>query len=279
MYRKTLFFLLFAMISYVPFCQNANPKRIVVTAPDIYNSRLCEAIAKAKFTPIPCPVIETKLIEHNTTIDTVLNHLSDYEWIALPSRNAIDAFFARSKELGLMEKVVNAKFCAIGKDQEYLNSFGVSTILKNTEPSPQGIVKALGLAKSTKKIAVLAPQVIGIPEPNVVPLFIDSLTANQWQVTRINAYTTKICSSKKTLSVIEQIKNGDIDLIAFTSTGEIQALISLVGGVKNLSKVPIACFGPYTSSNAFKLGLKPVFSAADFSSFQGYVDAITRYFN
>lgn len=254
-------------------------KEIIVTAPAIYNQRLCDIInADSTLRAIPFPVVETIVTDHNAEIDSVLASIDEYDWIVLPSRNAIKALFERAGERGMLNRLISLHYCAIGKDQEYLKHFGVKNILENTEASPQGIVKALKSEKSGK-IAVLVPKVVGMQEPDVVPNFIDSLRSDGWQVRRVDAYTTKVCHSENEADVIQKIKNGQVDLIAFTSTGEIEALLSLVGGKENLSKVTLSCFGPYTYGNAEKLGLKPAFIAEDYSSFQGYVEAIKKYFS
>jgi uroporphyrinogen-III synthase len=40
----------------------------------------------------------------------------------------------------------------------------------------------------------------------------------------------------------------------------------------------ISCFGPYTAANARRMGLVPAVVAKDFSSFDGFADAIAAYF-
>ncbi len=255
-------------------------KQVVVTAPSVYNERLCRLINNdSMLTAVSLPVVETILEGHEAEIDSIINTVSCYDWLAFPSRNAVKALFVRAAVLGKTEELKTVRYCAIGKDQEYLRHFGVTHILNNSESSPQGIVQALSQTEKPGKIAVFVPEVQGMPEPDVVPNFIDSLQAIGWHVARVNAYTTKVCITPQTDDVISRIKQGQVDLIAFTSTGEIEALLSIVGGKSNLSKVPIACFGPYTYANAEKLGLKPVFMAKDFSSFEGYVEAMVNYFD
>lgn len=258
---------------------------ILVTAPTIYNSRLSNIIDGVdngtKYKAIKLPVIDTKLIENNTAIDTVLLHLENFSWIALTSRNAIKAYFQRAEELGIKEATLrNCYYCAIGKDQEYLRSFGIDSIITNTEPSPQGIVNALrSIPHTNKRIAVLCPQVIGLPEPDVVPNFLDSLRSLKIDVSKIYAYTTSIHHSKATENVVEKLKTGEIDLIAFTSSAEIEGLLSIIHYDKSILKdVNIACFGPYTKSNAIRLGLHPCLTASNFSSFDNYVEAITNFY-
>jgi len=258
---------------------------ILVTAPIIYNSRLSSIIDGidngTRYKAIKFPMIDTELIENNTAIDTILLHLDHFSWIALTSRNAIKAYFQRAKELGIKKaNLKNCYYCAIGKDQEYLKSFGINNILTNREPSPQGIVNALRTIPHTNQnIAVLCPQVIGLAEPDIVPNFLDSLRSIGFNVSKIHAYITSIHRSKSTEDIVNKIKTGEIDLIAFTSSAEIEGLLSIIHHDKSMLKnINIACFGPYTKNNAIRLGLHPCLTASNFSSFNKYVEAINNFY-
>ncbi len=265
-------------------CQRTNSivgKKIVVTAPHNYNKRLSKLINETGAKAISMPVVDISLLEDKSEIDSVLKNISEYRWIVLPSRNAIRAFFTRAKEINIGKTVFNkTTYCAIGKDIEYLKTFNVDSILHPVEPSPWGIVESLKTMNPVNSdIAVFAPLVIGLPEPNVVPDFINNLKNAGMNVKRVNAYITKLNNIDSYKKEIEAIKNKKVDLIAFTSSAEIEAMIFIMGGVENLSKTKIACFGPYTASNAKRLGLNPSFVAKDFSSFEGYIDSMIEYFN
>ncbi len=282
-YSVLLFLFVLIIASYIqckPKVSN-DAKPILVTAPSVYNTRLCAELNKMHLTTLSFPVIETELLTDDKIMDDALQNLASYDYIALPSRNAIKSYFKNAHKLNIPLHVLQEKqYCAIGKDQEYLRSFGISSIIKNQEPSPQGIVNALRQKHcGGQSIAVFAPLVMGIKEPNVIPDFIDSLKQAGMEVEHINAYTTSIYHPEKCDSVLSLIEENNIGLIAFTSTGEIDALLSLLGERSKLKNTPISCFGPYTYNNAIKRGLKPTFMAKDFSSFENYAISINKYFN
>lgn len=284
--HKNIFLLICFIISGILnySCQKNNSftgKNIIVTAPQNYNHRLSKIINKAGAKAIPMPVINISLMDDKSEIDKVLKDIKSYKWIVLPSRNAIISFFSRAEEININNSELNkTTYCAIGKDIEYLKSFSVDSILTPCEPSPQGIVESLkSQSPINSNIAVFVPLVIGLPEPNVVPDFINNLKKIGLNVKRINAYVTSLNNIESYKKEITSIKKGEIDLIAFTSSAEIEAIIYMVGGVKHLSKTPIACFGPYTAGNAKRLGLKPCFVSKDYSSFEGYVNSMKEYFN
>lgn len=277
------FVILFITLATIINCHRPTPlegKKIIVTAPKNYNHRLAKLINKERARAISMPVIDISFIQENKSIDSILYNISKYKWIALPSRNAIKAFFTRAKEINIESQQINkAIYCAIGKDIDYLKHFKVDSILVPREASPQGIVEEIKQCNPTNEnIAVCVPLVKGLPEPNVVPNFIKSLKQIGLNVKRVNAYTTSLNKKESYSHIIEAIKNNKVDLIAFTSSAEIEALIYMVGGIEKLEKTSIACFGPYTASNAKKLGLNPVFISKDYSSFNGYIKSMKEYF-
>ena len=256
-------------------------KRIVVTAPINYNKRLCSIIENNKGIAISMPTISIYIKKDNPKLDSLLYNLSNYKYIALPSRNAIKAFYSRAKELKIPDKILQKPiYSAIGKDVEYLKELNLSNILSIDEPSPKGIATALSKTRNIKgeMIAVLAPEVVGLTEPDVIPSFLDLLNDIGLRVTRINAYTTQINNRNKFIDIITDIKKGNIDLIAFTSSAEIEALLLFVNGKKHISNIKISCFGPYTAANAEKAGLKPCFTSTNYRSFNDYVKSMNDFF-
>jgi uroporphyrinogen-III synthase len=72
------------------------------------------------------PTIETCQLEKFNNLDTALQQIDTYDWIAFTSRNGIDAFFKRWEDLNLNPMLLaKCRFCGIGMDVEKLVSFGV----------------------------------------------------------------------------------------------------------------------------------------------------------
>lgn len=256
-------------------------KKILVTAPINYNNRLSKLIEESEAEAIIMPSIKIILNYNNPSLDTIFNNLSQYKYICLPSRNAIRVFFTKAKRLNINHNTLSQPiYSAIGKDVEFLRTFNVEKILECKTASPQGIINTLKLKKdiTNKKIAVLTPEVIGLSEPNVIPNLLKDLKDIGLRVKRINAYTTKINDDTDFSKEINDIKSGNIDLIAFTSSAEIEALLSIIGGRKELKNTKISCFGPYTSFHAKKWGLEPCFVSKDYSSFERYIESMNTYF-
>ena len=148
------------------------------------------------------------------------------------------------------------------------------------ESSPQGIVAELSKSPDIygKTVLVPAPEVVGIPEPNIVPKFISDLKQLGMNVTRVSTYTTR-CLDKSSYKVeLNLIRQGLIDAIAFSSTAEVESFVSMVNSKSDYEDCVVACFGPYTAANAEKLGFKVSIVSKDYSSFEGFADAIADFF-
>lgn len=255
-------------------------KTILVTAPEIYNGRLTSLIDAVNGDAIAFPIIETTIIENNSNLDHVLDSLDSYCAIVLPSRNAIKAFINRAGELGISTSDLNkGKYYAIGKDEDMLRDHNITSVVEILAPSPDGIFQSIKTkAYRDGRVAVLVPRVEGMPEPNVIPDFLDSLNTLSIQVERIEAYITAASKPQNYAEVYAKMSNNEIDLIVFTSTGEIQAMQAFFNK-EVLDNCTIACFGPYTYNNAQVLGLEPAFMAKDYSKFEGFVEAMIEYYH
>ncbi|MDJ0694705.1 uroporphyrinogen-III synthase [Mastigocoleus sp. MO_188.B34] len=263
----------------LPLCN----KRIIVTAPRNYANRLAQELVKLGALPFLMPTIEIILLQDFTKLDPILHKLNTFDWITFTSRNGIDAFFQRLEYLGVNSSVLkNNCLCAIGKDAEKLTTLGLEVDLIPTEPSPSGIIAELAEIPdiSEQSILVPVPEVVGVPEPDVVPNFIAGLKKLGMEVTPIPTYKTS-CLDKNFYPVeLDLIRQGKIDLIAFSSTAEIAAFLKMFDdNPDNYQNSAIACFGPYTANNARKLGLDVSIVAEDYSSFAGFAQAIAKFYN
>ncbi|MDZ8032942.1 uroporphyrinogen-III synthase [Nostoc sp. DedSLP04] len=256
-------------------------KRILVTAPRNYAYRLSEQIIKKGGLPVFMPTIETCYLSNYNQLDAVLADINEFDWIVFTSRNGITAFFQRINDLNIPISVVQkCHLCALGKDVESLLSFCSKVDLVPTESSPAGIVAELAKLPQIheKKVLIPAPEVVGLPEPDVVPNLITDLQQLGIEVTRVPTYITQ--GLDKTIYGMELnlIRQGMIDVIAFSSTAEVESFLTMVKLQSDYEHCVIACFGPYTTANAQKLGMNVSIVSRDYSSFEGFAEAIAAFF-
>ncbi|MFN6567716.1 uroporphyrinogen-III synthase [Dendronalium sp. ChiSLP03b] len=256
-------------------------KRILVTAPRNYASRFAEQIIQKGGLPILLPTIETCYLSNYIELDTALSGIDKFNWIVFTSRNGIIAFFHRLHDLGIPTSMLhNCQLCALGKDSESLLSFSGQVDLIPTESSPAGIVSEFAKIPQIYDQTVLipAPEVVGIPEPNVVPKLVSDLQKLGMKVTRVPTYVTR-CLDKNIYPVeLNLIRQGMIDIIAFSSTAEVESFLRMVNSQSDYKHCIIACFGPYTTANARKLGVNVSIVSKDYSSFEGFTEAIAEFY-
>ena len=119
-------------------------KRIVITAPRNYATRLSAQLVNKGGLPVLMPTIETCLLEDCAELDSALKRINEFDWIAFTSRNGIEAFFHRMKVLDIpISQMEHCQLCAIGKDSERLSALCGRVDLVPKESSPQGIVAEL----------------------------------------------------------------------------------------------------------------------------------------
>ncbi|MBG1242672.1 uroporphyrinogen-III synthase [Nostoc sp. NZL] len=257
-------------------------KRILVTAPRNYAYRLSEQIIKQGGSPIFMPTIETCYLSNYTKLDIALNYIGEFDWILFTSRNGITAFFHRMNDLDIpISAIQKCHLCALGKDVESLLSFCGKVDLIPTESSPAGIVAELAKLPQihAQKVLIPAPEVVGLPEPDIVPNLITDLEKLGIKVTRVPTYTTRSLDKSIYGMELNLIHQGMIDVIAFSSTAEVESFLTMVNSPSDYERCIVACFGPYTTANARKLGVNVSIVSRDYSSFQGFAEAIATFFS
>ncbi len=261
-------------------------KKIVITAPEIYALRLQKALEKYGAQITLMPTIETivydslpQLSQLNDSIRPQCPADKKFDFVVLPSRNAIKAFDLEIKREGNKEDWLEAPFYVLGKDQEYLQSLGYKSTIIVKEPSMKGILSFIkeNKAYDQKEMLLIAPKISMIKEPNVVPDFITEAKRMGIRCHLIYGYTTRPVINKQNEAVIMDLQKGKYDIIALTSGGESYALAEQLQEKEIVCK--IACFGPYTASNAEIAGFSVDMISDKFSSFDDYATSIVNYFN
>lgn len=256
-----------------------------MTAPAVYASRLQKALEKHGASVILMPMIETLVYDSLSGFSQLLHDIkpgvsvSDaFDFIVLPSRNAIKAY-DNEMHLHFLGKIpYKANYYVLGSDKNYLEQLGYSTPIVIPEPSMMGIlayIKSNAIYKG-KKMLLVAPKVSMINEPNVVPQFMREALKMGIECNRIDGYTTRPVNDACTQMTLSGLREGKYDMVAFSSGGELFAMAEM-GSPDNLN-CAVACFGPYTASNAKKVGIKVDMVSQNFRSFDDYAQSIVAFF-
>lgn len=252
-------------------------KTVLFTAPRNYAGRLGQLLIERGARPVWMPTISIEPLADYSAFDEVIRERDKYDWIAFTSRNGIDAYLNRLEALGLRPAdVAGLKTAAIGNDARLLEQAGLKPALVPPAPSPTGIVEELRRRGQVSGVVIVpAPDVVGMDEPAVVPDFVRGLEAIGLKTRRVPAYVTARETANLEVGT-RMLLAGEVDIVAFTSRGEIDSLLLHLGERRDVlnSRAALACFGPITSAGARLRNLTVDIVAADYSRFEGFVAAM-----
>ena len=278
-------------------------KKILLTSPQGYAERLVRAFEESTevtdLWPVSVPMIQTDILPESPEMLHLLQHLADYDYLAFSSRKAIESFAAACQQ-NSCTLPDSLQLCAIGKDNEALHELlHCKPSFISDEPSPAGIVKHLSTVpeSSDRRIAVLAPNVIDMKEPDIVPNFLKGLEEIGLRVTRVTAYQTSACAAETLSQLRQAILNDTYHAVLFTSGTEIKVFLRMLesdwqyltteqkecgnGCQANedlLKHLQVLCYGPYTASVATHLGVHVDFTSPSYGSFQELVRELHIYY-
>ncbi len=255
-------------------------RRVLFCTPRNYAQKLARLLVQHGARPFWMPTIVIEPLRDYSALDAAIRALSGYDWISFTSRNGIEAFFARLDALGLDDRVLaNTKVSALGNDGEALEQMGIRVDLLPAAASTRGVIDELERRGETRgRILLPVPEVVGMEEPSVIPDFVRALEGLGMQPHRVPAYATHRVTEGLELE-LQLLLDGAFDVVAFSSVGEIDGLLHLLGERRAaLRDQALACYGPVTADGARQRGLRVDIVAADYSVFEGYVAALEDYF-
>ena len=252
-------------------------KRILFTAPEAYQPRLCTVMAETHhcgIRPAFVPFISTFLHTKHASFKEFCSQVASYDYIICSSVMAVRAL----QFSGLPSSVLEGKVIAIGNDQKAVKQkLGFEPVFQDAEPSMMGIVEALMRQSelSAKRIAVLMPEFIGLPVPPTITNFLSALNHTGAHVAHVFCYCTTAMGQEHYAETIEYVRKKGIDAIAITSGGEayvlskIQAYAAAQGCPMNL---PVYSYGPYTTRCAQEVSLPIAGTSPKYQSFKDFID-------
>lgn len=271
--------------------------RVAITAPYPYLPRLAAQLHAVEARPICMSTVTTHLLQagDRDALEDAILRLCDYDLIVFPSRNAVLSFanvlhsIAPDGDGSVALRASGVKLAALGADAHAVRDCLQSTVdYLPPDATPQGLVDLLeeDLIWEGRSVLVPVPIVSGIPEPPVIPDFLDALRSRiGCKVFPVAAYRTKSASRQSIDTEIELLlRKRTISALVFSSTAEVIALKKILGDdlgeflhrVNELDLV-VAAHGPVTADGIKEtLNLDKVVISEDASSFAGVVSVLGR---
>jgi uroporphyrinogen III methyltransferase / synthase len=250
-------------------------RRVLVTRAREQASALSDLLKEQGAEPVEFPLIRIAPLLDYSELDEAIAALSSCDWVVFTSANAVDAVFGRLENMGRDARAFgNAKIAAIGNaTAQTLRNAGLRA---DFIPS-QFVAEAVVEEWPDKN---LAGKRVLLPRAKEAREFLpDRLREMGATVDVVPAYEN-VRDAGAADSIREQLQNGDLDAVTFTSSSTVKNFVESMGPVSLravLKSVTTACIGPVTAETARAVGIEPDI-VSDESTIAGLVEALAERF-
>lgn len=232
-------------------------KRIVVTRTREQASELVAQLEENGASCLEYSTIHIEAVDDYQLLDDALSKIASYQWLLFTSLNAVTYFFKRLYTLGQDSRnLCGPKIAVVGRTTaEELLKYGLKADLIPENYTGEGLAHSL-LAEGVNGSRILLPRALKAGE--ILP---DTLMENGAHVTVAPVYRNVPPKGRKD-ELREQLVNGEIDLLTFTSSSTVTNFLTMVDAKSEeelhqlLNKVTIAAIGPVTAKTILESGLK-----------------------
>ena len=244
-------------------------RRIVVTRPRDNAVTVASELESLGATALVMPLLQIEPMRDSDAIslESVLSHVTTYDWIVFTSANAVAAV-----QEHLSGKLAGVKIAAVG-------------------PATAAAVRALGIEPAFVPVNYAAAEIVDglgdlegcqvlLPQADIAdPWLAERIRAAGAQVDAVVAYRTVAVDP----SAVEaaELEEG-VDAVVLASGSAARSLAALAakfpGVAKSLQKTLLVAIGPKTAAAAREVAL-PVGLVAKEASSEGIIEALTSHFD
>jgi uroporphyrinogen III methyltransferase / synthase len=254
---------------------------ILVTRARLASDELVLQLEEWGFEVLHCPTIEIVEPSSYEPLDNAIRDLSHYDWVIFTSRNGVNAFLARLKNLGRdVSDLAGNKILAVGSSTAAtLEKAGIKVTLVPEQFRAEGALTSLKSFYGNDSLLAgrrfLFPRAAQGRE-----LLVVELERSGARVDLVEAYRTQAPAGARE-RLLEILSGGNpIDVVVFTSPSTIQNMAEMLSP-ESLSSVlkdcAVACIGPVTAAAARDYGLEPAVCPEE-STAIGLANAIKDFF-
>ncbi len=227
--------------------------RVLVTRPRRRAGSLIVALSERGACPVFLPTIRIEPVADTTNLDAALRDASRgiFDWIVFTSVNAVEVLATRMEVLEIRPgHLAGVSTAAVGQaTAEAVTAAG----LKVTQIPESATADDLG--RVLKKVIQPGARFLYPRSAIGRDSMPDVLRGAGMDVVTVDAYHT-LPEPDVDPQALEQVRRGEIDLIAFASPSSVRNLIALLAGNGiTLEPVPVVCAGPVTGQAARDAGL------------------------
>jgi uroporphyrinogen III methyltransferase/synthase len=249
-------------------------KRVLITRARRQASALSQMLAEKGAQPVELPAIDIHPAVDNAELDAAIGDIKHYHWIIFTSVNGVEAFFTRLNDLKLDSRALHGrKIGAIGP----ATAAALAAQGLKADFCPK-VYTGAGLVQGLRALTIIGLRFL-LPRADIADKELSNgIVTLGGEAHEVAAYQT-IADHGAIDKAVKLIREGEIDIITFTSSSTVSNLVSALGSNEKLpDKVLTACIGPKTMETALKAGLK-VDIIAEEQTIPGIVAAIEKYFS
>jgi uroporphyrinogen III methyltransferase/synthase len=253
-------------------------KRIVVTRAREQASDFLAMLSALGAECLEFPSIEIVPPENWEALDRSINDLGSYHWLLFTSVNGVKFFFQRLEEQKKdVRDLKGLKVGAIGpKTAGALAARGLNPDFVPAEYRAEAIIEEMG-KQELAGTRILLPRAQKARE--ILPQELERRGA---RVDVVTAYRT-VKPVHDLGAVREMLKQGQIDMITFTSSSTVQNFLEMFEPDSGLlqtwmQQVSVACIGPITADTAREKGLSVAVMPRDYT-IEGLTESILDFFS
>lgn len=226
-------------------------KNVMVTRTRLQSSSLVEKIADLGGNPIEVPTIKIEKIENNALLEKEIENIKDYSYLVLTSKNAVEIFFDKLKEMKLdCRALANIKVCAVGTaTAKAIADRGI-----NPDIVPKKFVSE-ELFEEIKPNLTSEDKILIPRAKNARDYLVDKLS-EICSVSEVHTYETVIDNEMKE-EILQLLENESIDYITFASSSSASNFVEIIGkeNIDKLDDTKIISIGPITTNTIKELKL------------------------
>lgn len=226
-------------------------KNVMVTRTRLQSSSLVEKIIDLGGNPIEVPTIKIEKIENNALLEKEIENIKDYSYLVLTSKNAVEIFFDKLKEMKLdCRALANIKVCAVGTaTAKAIADRGI-----NPDIVPKKFVSE-ELFEEIKPNLTSEDKILIPRAKNARDYLVDKLS-EICSVSEVHTYETVIDNEMKE-EILELLENESIDYITFASSSSASNFVEIIGkeNIDKLDNTKIISIGPITTNTIKELKL------------------------
>lgn len=250
-------------------------KRVLITRPRGQDASLARYLLDRGADPVALPSIQIVPPVDPSALTQSLSQLNTYDWAIFTSVNSVRSVFAALDSLGKDARAwAGCRIAVVGPEtRDALLARGIRADVMPEEYRGEAIAEALA------KLTLLAGKRVFLPRAEVArEVLPDMLRAQGAHVDLVFAYRSVPVSEGEYALIREQLEDGGIDVIAFTSASTVERLFEGLGPTaRELLEKPVrAAIGPLTASALSRLGLPAQVVASTYTA-EGLASALTAH--